>query len=904
MQTTGFVCRSCLSQIRRQCRSSTQLGSARRRLQHASATSQHEPQPLAIPNGRPEGLLGTSIHLDLKDEGIVRKLVSERPRDHDTKNRIARHVAKVAAEETAHERTFDLASYPAEDKDFWNKYDELWQQPSDWSQDATAQADRTVKKSNRNNAVFPKARRTSKTRWWGQTTEKRKTELFRATQNVEDVPRARKKLRIWKKNFSNICAATHAGSPPPAGGLPSDLKWLLTHDGAEAMKEAWQSRSKAKREASWIHVMAGALRYVPDKAHLVLEATLDDKQLEMSPFYVVNDSINLLAQRTRLELSGVNKEELLQNLCELILLVLRKMPDEYLSLRQNTLYLILSQAKPMKAAELYEALKTHGHPLHSYTLLQFGRSLAQDVDYKPVALDILRELATSSSVDINSPHGAALCTSILSLTEEDALKDLKPSPAELFEMLLRLGLKPNLITYTTIIRNLCLNKELNVAWEVFSTMKQHQIEPDIHVYSILLNGAKLSDDFESISRVLSLASAQGVGTSILWNDVLHTIFLLYVQEARTRRLKRPWRLPAFQPMLRAYAKLFQIEPLQSLIQSDLAAHLQREGEESGEMEGTASWRVTSKALALIKHLPSREPKDRLPPESDTLGLMLLGYIGGFEKAYNIIAFYSRFRGQLKNGDPAVTRFVNEKGTLLHNIIIKAVVEWPGMLRVALDVVSDMIKDSVAASSARSRTDASASAGWRTHGEAVASRHPPPCSYTWNILLNGFMHHRHHQQGERILTMMREHGIEPDEVTWNTLIAGYARAQMAGPTVGALQRLERAGFRAGEYTMRGFSYLSNRKAAVDMMVNLRARQLEKDARSKLRDELEAQEDLGAVESALRQMDTLVDEVAHETDGPGIEDLEIPPSYGWVDVQNVAAEEHVQSQDANFLDNMHL
>ncbi len=91
-------------------------------------------------------------------------------------------------------------------------------------------------------------------------------------------------------------------------------------------------------------------------------------------------------------------------------------------------------------------------------------------------------------------------------------------------------------------------------------------------------------------------------------------------------------------------------------------------------------------------------------------------------------------------------------------------------------------------------------------------------------------------------MMREHAIEPDEITWNTLIAGYARAQMAGQTVGALQRLERAGFRAGEHTMRGFSCLSNRKAAVDMMVNIRARQLEKDERARLRDNAQAQERL--------------------------------------------------------------
>ncbi len=686
-----------------------------RQFQHTSTARQQEPSS-AIQSERSGRFVPNNIYNEPGDKLRIRNVVQPRSSGDGTSDKVSRYAARVAAEEAAQERTFDGNSYPAEDEEFWKKYDELWKPSEDWGQDTLGRA----KRANNQRPAF-KLTRSPRSAWRLQTPEKRRTELYRATHGVQDVTRARKRFRIWKKDFSRLSRATEAGEAPSTSTVPTELKRLLKLDSTEAMKATWQSQSRAKRDASWNHVMMGALCHAPERAHTILRAIFAGDHADVAPFYAVNDSINFLAQRTKLDLPGEHKEELLASLCELLLMILQNTPKDYLLLRQNTLYLIFRHAKPETVDELYSALKAYGHPLHSYTLLQFGCCLAKDVDYKPVALDILQDLATSGSVDINSPHGAALCTSIISLTEEDALKDLKPTPAEFFEMLLGLGLKPNLITYTTIIRNLCLNKELNVAWEVFGTMREHQIDPDIHVYSILLNGAKLCDDFESVSKVVRLASASGIGAPILWNDILHTIFLLYVREARARRLKRPWRLPAFQPMLRAYSKLFRVEPLQALVQSDLAPLLQTEGGSSGEMQGTASWQVTSKALSLIELLPSYAPGDRLEPEGDTLGLMLLGYIGGFEKAYSIIAFYSRFRGQLKNGDPTVARFVHEKGTLLHNIVIKAVVEWPGMLRVALDVVSDMLKDSITAVSDRAGASPTSSS---IHGEAIATHHPP------------------------------------------------------------------------------------------------------------------------------------------------------------------------------------
>ena len=52
----------------------------------------------------------------------------------------------------------------------------------------------------------------------------------------------------------------------------------------------------------------------------------------------------------------------------------------------------------------------------------------------------------------------------------------------------------------------------------------------------------------------------------------------------------------------------------------------------------------------------------------------------------------------------------------------------------------------------------------------------PTVQTWSIFLHGFMRHGETKLAEQILNYMRSKGIEPNDVTWRTLINGYAQAR--------------------------------------------------------------------------------------------------------------------------------
>jgi pentatricopeptide repeat protein len=709
--------------------------------------------------------------------------------------------------EVYQERAFDRANYPLGDQAFWSKFDQLWTNPAEEPSHPQSLPDSTPMKVNKEKG---KRRKIPIAQSKRMQEERRRElqEVVHLTRNCDPNDRAKVKahFKAWRRRFTRSLDHMLKGKAFHAKHKllgEDELARLLALGDVEEMRQAWQSEPQETRLALWPDVMLSALRTKPSEAHVVLQATFDESA---TPSYAVKDVVRYLVRRSMFfdveERRLANKAFL-----DLILFLLKKSPNRYLQLPQWVLYTLAKGLQTDELANLYGELVRHEHLLHTNTLLHFASRLAKDAKHKSTSLQILESIMQSGNLDINTPRGAALCTSILSMNKDDMKRNMPVTPAELFERLLDLGLSPNLLTYTVIIRNLCLNRELDTAWQVFDTMIEHNIKPDARLYSILLNGAKLCQDFKSIYRVVQAAQSDNVRDPIVWNDLLHALYLPWLVEARRKGIRPPRVLPGFRPMLKAYAKFFKLDPLRSLTFSDIDEYLQDDPAPSGQ------WQAESKVLPLVAWLPTSEPQDLLEPGSDTLAIMLIGYVRGFSKAYNIISFYSQFRSLLQRGDPSAVRLVKERGTLVYDVVIKAVLEWDGLLHVALEVASDMLKGAQLASIDPSSLPAHAN---------PLPRHPAPSVYTWSILLNGFMFHRKTGEAERILRMMREYGVEPSIVTWNTLLAGYTRDQHIEKTAKTFQRIETAGLVADDFTFRAFSYLKDKDRALELMEEMVAR----------------------------------------------------------------------------------
>lgn len=631
----------------------------------------------------------------------------------------------------------------------------------------------------------------------------------------EDYKRADAAFWKWKQSLSETWRMVEASQLPSKESEIHTLRWLLEHDKGtntvDSLRAAWLSLSPNLRRDLWPDLMNSTLRSCPAHAPVIFTATFD---AALVPAYLAQDTLLHLA-RLLVEFPSADASVIqptAEELYGLLQLVFENSPAKYLQLRQVAIfYLIQLMKTPEGVHALYRLLIQHDHRLHKYTRLQFASHLAGVAKLKKAAVEVLQNALATTDLDINTPQGAALCTTILSTDENEkpaaTATDAEGTltPAEMFEQLLRCGLEPNLITYTTIIRGLCLRGELEAAQQVLRLMIKTQTVPDEYVYSTLLNGAKLHGDFSIIRHVAETAAAQEIWHPIVWNDFLQAIYLTAFDEARRdRTVKRPRVVPSFPLMLQAYAKLFPLEPLRCIL--PVATAVEDSSHDDGARplstisKAHGSWEFAEQLIPTVHALPQLARNKLIQPTSSTLTTMILGYIQGVSNPYDVIAFYSNFRRLLQSGDPVATDLVHGQGTLVHDVVVMSLCEFEGMLRVALDVVGDMLRDAT--------TEVEQQQQENSH------HHPPPSVYTWSILLNGFMFYRQTKQGERILRMMRERGVEPNIVSWNTLMAGYARLQNVKKTANAFQRLERAGFEPDEFTFRAFSYLSDKSAILN------------------------------------------------------------------------------------------
>ncbi|GJC85191.1 protein Rf1, mitochondrial [Colletotrichum liriopes] len=618
-----------------------------------------------------------------------------------------------------------------------------------------------------------------------------------------------KRFANWKNDFVRLFEYAARGS---SYKVPERFNWIMDRQAVEHAIENWalwpiQKRTDAE---SWHTLTFSALWSCPDRALPLLEITTKDFT---PPGYALKDALHFLAKWQGQELTGDTLATHAKSLCEFVIAIINKTPQNHIRLPQNTIYNLTSTTNIEDVEALYHCLRENGHSLHHHTLLHMASRLAKTPQNKDLALQMAIEAIEDGGADLNSSQWSSLCTSILALEPKNIKTSDEFSAADAFGVLLEHGFVPNMVNYTAVIRSLCLTGQPGKAWEVFQVMQRHDIEPDSIMWSTLLDGAKRALSASTIERVVEGAAEHDAIDVPFLNDLLFS--LLHFSEAETKDNKRagPGSVPAFGPMLHFYSKIFHLAPLQSLIPVDLSRYL----DASRGLEMPADWQLARQLFPALDAAMSAVP-NKLSPTGATLGIMFIAYVKSLSQPINLISLYAYFRQLISNGSPVATNFVREKGTFVYDVVIKALCESPGMLRAALDIIGDMLKHTLEERSrSTSATKKSAvEAAPATTSSPSLPLHPAPSVFTWSILLHGFLFHKEKGSGERILAMMRQHSVEPNLVTWNTLVAGHAKNQDVNKTVQSLQRLEAAGYEADDYTLRAFSKLVNREAALRKM----------------------------------------------------------------------------------------
>ncbi|KAI1207241.1 uncharacterized protein F4807DRAFT_192238 [Annulohypoxylon truncatum] len=599
----------------------------------------------------------------------------------------------------------------------------------------------------------------------------------------------------WKRNLPGLLKAVKNSQSTPDNGeglIQTNVEIDATEQSWETARGVWSELSNGRRQAIWRDYIASMFRSNPSQVPSFIQKTF---RPEWCPCYIVEDSVYLLLR----SLEGIRGgKERGKQVVDLVFFLLQSSPPHYLLLDQWAIWKAISLIPTSRLFEFYQAMRKLEHPLSKYTLLHFASRLAVKSKYKAQATDILRYLSTIPGFDINTPAASSVCTTLFTMKEGDVAADDHPAPDELFKALLDVGFRPSLLGLSALMRNFCLRGRVDVAWRVFNSLLEAGIEPDAHVFSILLNGAKKQLDGEYVQRDVDMIEATDGWTPVLLNDLLDYIYQLAESQGEKRRDQRKrlgvkaWRL-----MVQLYSKFFHRAPLQKLTGFPL--------EDLDRALDKIPPQHLLEVSQMVANLRQRPDDLLMQPDSITLEIMIKAHFRSIEEPAALQIYYKRFMSFFAWGDPVLTNLIKDRGNVVHDIFLRDLLQFKETFSEGVEMVRRRVRYAYAERKER--------------GENIF--HPPPSVHTYTILMNGFRNHKNYEGVVRTLGTMIEEGITPNIVTWNTVIGSLLETGSIRRAVRVIEHLNQIGLQPDDHTIEEVTRLSlaKRRAFADFMAKV-------------------------------------------------------------------------------------
>lgn len=537
------------------------------------------------------------------------------------------------------------------------------------------------------------------------------------------------------------------------------MSWERYQDNLDEQRQPaaniWLIIPKTRRVALWHIFMAWAMRKAPRAALIPLDVAIHFPAIGPSQ-QRLHDCLHGLSTHFLgdQQLPSIEDFEAIYRLaCEYVKVVSRY--ERPYPLQQRVIFLILEHCSIEQARSFFRTLLTYNSPLSSNTLLHFAEYFLDEGE-ATIALEIIRS-AVNMGADLSSAAVQSSCVKLLRTQSED--EDRVKFQSGLLSQILEMGIKPGHHLWTCIIFNAVEAGNYEEAWRWYDMGVRDGMQPSRVTFSVLLKITKRSYSDDSLERVIDEATRQGILPDDLDMifDILHAISLL----------KRPEISQGpdltFNSMLRFYSQYCDLGPLQEL-----------------------GLRTTSNAVQAEPNTAVRMPSSRV------IGMMIVGYLPELKSLDILASLYQQFLN-LVMADISIATLMDTDH--VNNAFIQAFGSRPDGLGHCTMVVKNMLT--------RTSTTFSASEDF---GSTTLGQTGKPTVQTWNILLHSYMKHGHTEAAEKILSMMRARGLEPNNVTWNHIIAGYVRKQDVANVIGTSRRMKDAGHEYNDFTIQALRRL--------------------------------------------------------------------------------------------------
>ncbi|KAK3673709.1 hypothetical protein LTR78_006262 [Recurvomyces mirabilis] len=449
-----------------------------------------------------------------------------------------------------------------------------------------------------------------------------------------------------------------------------------------------------------------------------------------------------------------------RELAKIMLLLMDRETNEQFIFIGGWVKLLLPWISNEQVLELWANIKLDKVKLHQYTYLHFSEHFAKSGQIERALEALLEAARLGGPRFVETVAFRYGCSALLrrSANEPDGLR----VTLCLVEHLAGLGLKLNSDLYTIIMLNAVDAGDLETMQNVYRAMQEQHILPTKFTYAVRLKACKLDiDNADMLRDVIEEAIQFGDlrTNSIVCFEIMHCLALHHSKHNPDT---------AFATLSAAYDQFYDRAPLEQL------------------------GLPLSAPAPSATNLSSDSPK-RMQPTRHILGIMLWTYLAHNSKAQEAIAMYNRWREIIQSGaetDRALISCVETPH--FSNIFLQHFMRSKHSLLQATRVVKDLQTPLSISSTTLNLTQS------------------PPNIHTWSIFLHGFSARGELRLAEQVLTYMREKKMEPNVVTWTSLITAYARNQNEEGLVDVLRRSEQSGLVWNDWTRKGVGRFRNQE----------------------------------------------------------------------------------------------
>lgn len=326
------------------------------------------------------------------------------------------------------------------------------------------------------------------------------------------------------------------------------------------------------------------------------------------------------------------------------------------------------------------------------------------------------------------------------------------------------GLRPNAVTYNSLVKDIVARHDLQGAWRLIDEMESEGIRPDAFTCSILMKGVKHTSCAEDVDRIIALIErAKVTPDEVLVNCLLDACVRLRNVQRLTQVLEQ-FKATGVVPSLHACATLIRAY-----------GHARR----------------IDRAWLLWRELTEDR---RVKPSEEVFASMVEACLanGDLDGAVSV------FR-EMKQILPDFSR-----GAIVFSALVKACVQRK-LAKLATDVYEE-IKDACVCSKVTYNTliDALVRQGEMDRAtdlfRDMSLKAVMPDLITYSTLIKGHCVRGDLEQGLQMLGLMRRRGIAPDAILFNSILDGCAHKQMCSLTEMVLCDMEAAGIAPSNFTL--------------------------------------------------------------------------------------------------------